>query len=207
MQLLQIFADIQVWLRSSVGFQIQLLSVKCKKNLTSKMYLLAVSSLRPARIDLLPPSHLCSAPQMISLNWMLSTAPSEATGLCTEQWGGAAERSKAVLAGTKFTEHRPQSLLQIPSGDKIQLASAGREECATSGEKVNWGCQGKDNTWQVENRYSFWENKRWWEQRGVFLTMEPVGLSIRARCDLLANRWKILLIRNLLDNSKFYLNR
>lgn len=45
--------------------------------------------------------------------------------------------SKAVLAGTKFTEHRPQSLLQIPSGDKIQLASAGREECATSGEKVN----------------------------------------------------------------------
>jgi len=54
------------------------------------------------------------------LSWLkiLSTAPSEATGLCTEQLIEAAKSSKATPAATKLSEHRLESLLQINQGTR-----------------------------------------------------------------------------------------
>lgn len=75
---------------------------------------------------------------MASLNFILSTAPSEATGLDFVQKSEVGQQNKQGCPGSHKTQRAQatDTALHPPRG-KAQFASAGRKECTTSGENVN----------------------------------------------------------------------
>lgn len=100
MQLLPIFAGIQVWLKSSVCFEFQ---IECKmwkeSHFKDEFFSSVLSAGCQNRLIAALPPLLCSTSGISQLN--TATAPSEATGLCTEQWGGAAEKEQGCPGSNK----------------------------------------------------------------------------------------------------------